>query len=185
MTFREIILSLILAAHSNQPTAQDPSEQTRLNKVADDMLLIGKRHPIFEGEAKAEATTAVLYAIARHESGFWAKVQDCSICYYGSAWCDHGRSITLFQLREGSGTWGTYTRKELCEDNLKATERTALVLRGFSKSTTLMMFNSYAGGGLLRPVRAARELENIFQATLDKTGIKLIWKNGQNQAAWK
>ncbi len=184
MTFPEIILSLVLAAHSNQPDAGNPAQLARLRGVVDDMVAVGKSNPIFSGDAGSEATTVALYAVARHESGFWGKVQDCSICFPGSAWCDHGRSVTLYQIMRGSG-WGTYTRQELCSDNRKASERAAIVLgRSAGRSSTLAMFNAYAGCQPWRACRAARELESGFRATLAKVGVSVVWKGMQNEAGW-
>ncbi len=184
MSLRDILLSLVLAAHSTQPNAGDPTQLARLRGVVDDMVAVGKTNAIFSGDAGPEATTVALYAVARHESGFWSKVQDCSVCFPGSAWCDHGRSITLYQIMRGSG-WGAYTREELCSDNRKASERAAIVLgRSSSRSTTVSMFNAYAGCSTFRTCRAARELEAGFRATLAKAGVSVVWKGMQNEAVW-
>jgi len=155
------LLTLILAAHAGRPDAGDPGQLARLRGVAEDIVYVATEHPIWPGAP--ERTAAALYAVARHESGFWSRVQDCSICYPGSAWCDRGRSVSLYQIR--LGVKGP-RREELCSSNRVATQRAAEILRGGAKASTVAMFSRYAGCWPDRPCKAARELDAGYRAAL-------------------
>lgn len=191
MSFVDVIFGIILTVFTlKMQGVVTEDDKMRLNGVAQDIwaaadALPDQRQP-FQGEAGKEATAVALTAISFHESGFWVKVQDCSICYPGSAWCDRGRSVSLFQLREGSSSWGKYTRAELCEDNAKAAERAAIVLarhRGASAPVTL--FDGYAkGGASIHPGQAAIDMAKYFDTFAKKAGIRWSYKNGAMQATW-
>jgi hypothetical protein len=191
MSFVEVVFGLILTAFSlkMQGNVTD-DDKMRLHGVAQDIwaaadALPDNRQP-FQGEAGKEASAVALVTVSFHESGFWSKVQDCSICFPGSAWCDRGRSVSLFQLREGSSSWGAYTRAELCEDNAKAAERAMVVLSRHRRSPLpVTLFDAYARGGAgIKPGQAALEMSRYFDQFSKKAGIRVSYKNGAMQATW-
>jgi hypothetical protein len=170
-----------------------PEDQTRLNGVAAEQVeaveAVGDRAPIV-GEAGVVASALVLAAIAGHESGFWSKVHDCSACFVGSTFCDKGRSVSLYQLREGSGAFGEYTRDEICSSNILATERALkLVMRNRNTHTPMGLFKGYARGGRYG---AAEEMNTMYSTALQKTGIVVSYgvielnglKQGRMLARW-
>ena len=183
MEFVTRLAAIIIAVFSSQKPMTD-ADQVRLQAVAQDIWQVSSS-PIFGGEDQdaRRATALALVAVATHESAYWADVQDCSLCYPGSAWCDRGRSVTLFQL-QGKMAWGPYTREELCKDNRKATERARHVLSRFTKSRSpLELFDGYASGGLrMRPSRAARQLASGHASLLSKEGLMITYKDGRLSA---
>lgn len=180
MSFVEVLFGIILTVFSvkMQGNVTD-DDRMRLHGVAQDIWAAADAIPVdrqpFQGEAAKEASAVALTTIAFHESGFWQKVQDCSICYPGSAWCDRGRSVSLFQLREGSSSWGSYTRKDLCTDNSKAAERAMAVLARHRRAgVPVTLFDAYARGGAgISPGRAAVEMSRIFDTFAPKAGLRV------------
>ena len=148
--------------------------------IATDIATVSTATPIYNGPRAAEATALTLVAVAQTESGFWGKVQDCSVCYHGSQWCDRGRSVTIYQL-QGPVAWGNYTREQLCTNNRLATERAHAILYRFRTSaSTVALFDAYMRGGQLRllPSKGARQKDKALQYHLGKRGIRLSWRNG-------
>ncbi|MFA4971582.1 MAG: hypothetical protein WC683_03135 [bacterium] len=152
-----------------------PEDQVRLHQVAFDQweaVDAAPQTPV-RGEAGREASALALAAVSGHESGFWSKVQDCSACFVGSQYCDRGMSISLFQLRTGSGAFGDYTREQLCESNALATERALVLLNRHRRAhTTLALFKGYARGGRSG---AAEEMDAMYATALRKAGIVVTY----------
>lgn len=165
------MLSLV---SKNGTLPMDPDDSSRIYGVLQDQVEAAEQRPIFEGEASVEATALALAAIAYHESGMKAGVQDCSLCHPGSQWCDAGRSITAYQLHIGS--WGSHTRQELCEDNALATARALKILARYrTAGRSDLMFCGYAMGGI-RPQcnRASVEIDRIFQRLVQQSGVVVL-----------
>lgn len=183
MTLTEVIFSIILSVASapfGSPPADAAEDQERLHNVAKDIALVSEKDPVFLGPEAAKATALALLTIAQMESGFWHNVQDCSLCYRGSDWCDQGKSITLFQL-QGKAAWGPFTREQLCSSNEIATQRAHAVLSRFRRlSTPLAMFAAYGRGGDLDfpPSKTARKKDRVFRGHLSRQGVWVGWKNG-------
>lgn len=191
MSFVEVVFGLILTVFGLKVQGNvTDDDRLRLHGVAQDIWAATDAVPEdtlpFRGEAGKEASAVALVTVSFHESGFWSKVQDCSVCYPGSAWCDKGRSVSLFQLREGSSSWGAYTRAELCEDNAKAAERAMVVLsRHRQAPVPVTLFDAYARGGAGRqPGRAALEMSKYFDQFSKRAGVRVAYKNGAMQATW-
>ncbi len=185
MEFVKLLVTLILAIYAQRGLPVDGAQQQRLEGVANDIWAVtdsvdsNKMGP-FVGEASHEANALALTTIAAHESGCWEKVQTCEICYYGSLWGDKGRSVSLYQLHEGSASWGGFSRKEICDSNRVATKLAwNIVRRNKNSSTSLNLFKGYARGGRRL---AAWEMDNIFQNLLLKSNIKLSY-GGQHMVA--
>jgi hypothetical protein len=184
MEFVKLLVTLIIALYAKRGLPVDDTQQQRLEGVVNDEWVVtdGKSGP-FEGEAAHEASTLVLASIAAHESGFWEKVQTCEACFKGSQWCDRGRSISLYQLHEGSSAWKTYTRKEICESNRIASQLAwNIVMRNKKANTSLALFNGYARGGRRL---AGYEMDQIFKTLLVKTNIKLSFGKEHMVATYK
>lgn len=181
MSFVDVIFSIVLgvfqAAH---PTPSD-ADTARLQQVAADIWDATENAKLpFTGPAARESSALVLVTIAHHESGFWSNVQDCSLCYPGSAWCDRGKSVTLFQLREGTFAFGKFSREELCANNKLATQRALAVVGRFrGASTPQQLFDGYARGGVgLRPTRAAIEMGRLFERHARTAKVVVSYQNG-------
>lgn len=178
-----VIFAIVVSVGSQPYGAEQPDpkqERERLTGIATDIAKVSLAQPVFDGPKGAEATAIALLTVAQMESGFWAKVQDCSICYPGSQWCDQGRSITLYQL-QGRMAWGQYSREQLCESNTLATERAHAILHRFRNvRSTLALFDAYGRGGpvVMAPARAAQKKNNAFNSHLRKRGIRIVWRNG-------
>lgn len=159
--------------------APDPeAERARVTTIATDIAKASQR-PLFGGPRGIDATALALLTIAQTESGFWANVQDCTLCYPGSAWCDQGRSVTIYQL-QGPMAWGGYTREQLCTSNSLATERAHAVLYRFRKvRTSLTLFDVYGRGGpvAMQPTKTAKNKDRVFANHLRTQGIRLGWKH--------
>lgn len=183
MQFLDILFGVILMFASAHGQSSD--DQMRLRAVAQDYweaVEAAPRTPI-HGEAGKEASALALVALAAHESHFWSKVQDCSACVMGGEFCDHGLSVTAFQLREGSGAWGVYTREQLCESNVLATERALILLNRHRKAgSTLGLFKGYAHGGRRQ---AAKEMDEMYAYAIRKAGIIVKFSDNQLWAFWE
>jgi len=181
MQFVEVLFAVILMLAGAHGKA--PEDQMRLHQVAADTWAEVESTPVeslpFVGEAAREATALALVAAADHESGYWSKVQDCSACFRGSQYCDKGLSITLYQLREGSGAWGKHTREELCADNRLATQQALKhLLRTRRAGTTLSLMRGYARGGRRQ---AGPEMDALFWTAARKAGVTI---KGNMEAVW-
>jgi hypothetical protein len=192
MQFVDELLKMILAAFAATlvPGATvDESDRVRLLSVRDDILAEAETMvPLpFEGDAMVEASALALATVANHEGSFSAGVQDCSACYIGSPICDHGHSITLYQLHDKSGTWGTFTREELCAENRYATRQALTHLRrGRSVSDVGRLFKVYARGTASGEVPTpAIEMATIFTRYIATVGIVVGYRNGALHASWR
>lgn len=182
MPYIKLIFGIILLFAGIRGKSQD--DQIRLQGVAEDTwnaVTSAQEAPI-SGPAGHAASSLVLVAIAGHESGFWSKVQDCSACWRGSPFCDKGLSVTLYQMREGSGAWGPFSREQLCSDNYLATTRALeLVNRHRKASTTFGLFRGYAHGSRFG---ADREMHAMFGLALIRAGITVTYRDGALHAGW-
>lgn len=131
----------------------------------------------FDGPAAKEASAIALLAVAHHESGLRANIQDCSLCDAaltdGSGWCDGGRSISMYQLMVGRA-WAGHTREEICTDNRLATKLALRWLTHFSRNATpATMFRTYAGCKA-RSCPAADRINAGFEPLARKVGIDAV-----------
>ena len=153
-----LVLAAILSV-AKGPAAREPD---RLKAIAQDIAGAVQEHDkkVFRGDGGDLATSLMLVAIAKHESEFHAKVDDCS------RRGDLGRSITLFQLLRGPN-WGGHSDRAICDDR-KLAVRLAIdllarpMLRGL-RATPQMIANAYATGspGLATP--ASREICKVWE----------------------
>lgn len=175
----QIMFTMMMAIYSSRGLPNPESHQDRLYGVAEDFIAVGQAEPIFAGEAAPEATALALYAVTAHESGFHEGVQDCSACWIGGPLCDHGKSITLFQL-QGPLSWGPYTRQQLCSDNARATERGRFVLSKYQRAgTTHGLFAGYAQSKAL-----GAEMNWLFLHACRKAGIVVQFRGGALSASF-
>ena len=182
MDFLSVLFGIILGFAAHRGAA--PEDQMRLNMVAQNMWDAAQESETkpFAGEAASEATALALASVAGHESGFWSKVQDCSICYPGSPFCDKGRSISLYQFHVGSGAWRGYTRQEICGSNVIATGLALRILNRHAKANhPLGLFRGYARGGR---AQAAWEMHQMFAYATRKADIVVSYRDGHMQASW-
>lgn len=152
MSISAIILTAILSLAKGE--AADLTERPRLEALATDIELavndLGDTIP-FTGPARKEAAGLVLVAIAYHESGFSARVQDCRLTgdrIYGQA-PSEGPSISLWQLK-GRFARGKYSREEICSSPRLAAAQAMRVFTGHAtrcaRSGWLASFQGYASG---------------------------------------
>ena len=170
------LLLLILALHTRHVGHTTDADAARLDAVAREMTEISTAHPLWTGPAAGEATALALYAVAAHESGFEASVQDCSACPVGGARCDRGRSVTLYQLRQGAPQWGAHTREQLCSSNRLATGRALHILRRYARCAPDRMFVGYATGSCDRDSRAGQDIAARWRTALRSRGITVTWQ---------
>ena len=97
----------------------------------------------FRGPARLEASAMVLVAIAHHESGFRPGIYDCSLCDGSTARCDHGRSVSIYQMQKSA--WQGWDRESVCEDNHIASYLALSWYTRFSGGSAKSSFRSYAG----------------------------------------
>lgn len=167
-TLSAIALGAILntTQHSEWVTSEDAP---RLAKVAETMsAVVLKEGCLFPKEPRCEESTVLaLVAVAMHESGFAADVQDCSRCKPGGVWCDRGRAQTLYQMQRNN--WDGHTRAEVCRD---LTLATTLATRALAKGRGgwKNKFRTYAG----RPT-SGLELYRAHQTLL-------LWQSKQPKA---
>lgn len=181
MSFVEVIFGIILTVFSARNSVVTDTDRTRLHGIAQDIWTVSEaaEGKPFQCEKAKEAAALALVTIAYHESGFWEKVQDCSVCYRGSKWCGGGLAITLFQL-EGDVARGGYTRAELCASNAKAAERALAVLGNYRRAGSVgAMFDGYARGGV-GSVRStpAIEMDQIFATFARRAEIRVGYRFG-------
>lgn len=149
------------------------AELARYCAIAGDIEAVVRAEPVaFDGPGAQEAAATALVAVAWHESGFKAGVQDCSICTGANPWCDRGRSVSLFQLHEGRA-WQGHKREALCSDNRLAATLAHRLLTANARKTrnAIGMFIAYAGSGR-GAVRAGGEIYAIFERRLDRAGFR-------------
>lgn len=162
-------LMLLAGMRGSPESLCECPDQARLCGIARDAVAaveLATRLPT-TGPAAKEAAVVLLLSIAHHESGFWAEVQDDSLCHHG-AWCDRGRSVSLYALF-GGVAWIGHSRAEIVGSNLLATRLALHWLAVHARGGTLdAMTVRYAGAR----GRAARELAHGFDFTAHKVGLK-------------
>lgn len=161
----------------------------------------------FQGPKAKEATVLALLEIARHESGFREKVEDCRITGdppSKHAKIDEGLAISMFQLQSNSrfdlfkkaGMFpGTrrprprfYSREEVCKSNPLAARLAlhALMRHPLSRKENpstypagiASMFFSYSGNGG-RPSKAGREHIKAFEMMMRQNKLVMVPTKGQ------
>jgi hypothetical protein len=173
------LITLIFSLLRIQPTTADLcASNERACIIAKDIVSAVDAAPElpFGGPAAKEASDVALLAIAYHESGLRLEVQDCSYCDKNKerGACDHGRSLTMYQVMRGRA-WGGHTREELCTDNQLASRLALGVLTRASRGGPQAMFQAYAGCSA-RNCKAGRELQDQFRALA--TRAKLAPRGG-------
>ena len=146
-------------------------EETRAQAIAADIVAVAQEEPFFEGDAGTEATALLLVAIAKVESEFLERIEQCR-CRKRE--CDNGRSIGLFQIMRGEPA--------MCGDRQKQARAALSVLqegRRMCKDVphTLGAYNS----GRCRETRASRYVYATWQRLLRKNGIVMRG----DRAEWK
>lgn len=128
----------------------------------------------FDGDAAKEATALALIGTAFHESKFRADVQDCSLCSGKTAWCDHGRSVSIYQLM----LWRKSDRAKVCASNAAATKAAlaTLVKHARYSGSSRSMFCGYASGDPGRCGKAANRLYKGFLKRVADNGITVDWR---------
>jgi hypothetical protein len=153
VTLAEVVLAAVLSL-GRAPAVDVVAERPRLEALAADVALAVRdasaQNP-FTGPARDEAAALVLVAVAFHESGFDARVQDCRLTgdrRRGQA-PHEGPSVTLWQLK---GAWarGGLTREEVCRSPRLAAAQALRVFAGHARrcarSPWLAAFQGYASG---------------------------------------
>jgi hypothetical protein len=167
----ETLLAILIAALAARGPVT-PGERERISAVADDMWTETATSTLYCGPQAQEAASLALATVAVHESGLWAKVQDCSACYIGSQHCDRGFSVSIYQLHAGSRSWAGFTRTEICADNGLATRLALRILerhRGARDAAGVV--RGYARGGRHA---AAGEMATLYSAYLSKARINVV-----------
>ena len=143
----DTVFAIILAIAALRGPVSD-TETDRLLSMAEDLWSNAAESTLMCGDAAQTATALALAAVAVHESGLRADVQDCRACYRGSPWCDRGKSISAFQLHERGGAWLTYSREAICGSNDLATRLALRVLERHRHASTIdKLMAGYARGG--------------------------------------
>lgn len=169
-----------------------------VSAVVDEHAALG-RIP-FEGPAAQQATTLTLLEIARHESGFRQKVEDCRITGdlpTRHSKIDEGLAISLFQLQANSREdlfemtttkpprHRRYSREAVCGSNalaaklaLHALMRAPWVQRGSTRPASVAsMFHSYASGKA-KVTKAGTEHIEAFEAMVRDNGLRFVPAKG-------
>lgn len=183
-----------------------PSER-RVCRIAREVATVVDEHAAhgrlpFTGPAAAQATVLALLEIARHESGFRAKVEDCRITgdmpsKYSKI--TEGRAISLFQLQ--SNNWYDlfemvntkppryrwYSRAAICASNQRAAQLALQTLmrqawvssahKSLVPSSIRSMFFSYSGNGG-QSSKAGIDHVEYFALMMRENGIRLVPSKG-------
>jgi hypothetical protein len=187
------------------PSSASHAVERRVCRVAREIAAAVEEHAAqdripFAGPAAQEATTLALIEIARHESGFRAKVEDCRIT--GDLPTRHskiteGLAISLFQLQANSREdlfemtatkpprHRRYSREAVCKSNalaaklaLHALMRAPWVQRASTRPASVAsMFHSYASG---KPKKTKAGTEHIeaFEAMVRDNGLRFVPAKG-------
>lgn len=163
-TLFDLTLAAILSL-ARAPAVDVIAERPRLERIAADVARVVVHHdeiaawisgdpPLpFAGSAAREASALALVAIAHHESGFRAEVEDCRI-----VGTDHP-SVTAFQLW-GPFARGGHSRRALCTSPALAAERALWTLahQAARVRSPAAAFRGYASGsGAIRSRAATRQ----------------------------
>lgn len=170
-TLSAVVLASILsfAQKSEHVNGED---RPRLEKLAVTIAeVVHEKGCIISSEKDCEESTALaLVAVAFHEAGLAADVQDCSRCVIGGAWCDHGRAISLYQMQWNN--WQGHARADICRDNKLATSLAYDALAK-SKGTWKNKFRVYAGRK-----HTGAELLQLHQLAIHQEMKRKAAKNG-------
>lgn len=142
-TLTAVTLSAILSVTADSKWVNG-EDRPRLEQVAKVMAQTVLDEGCISSKDKQceEVSALALVAVAFHESGFAADVQDCSRCVPGGEWCDHGRAQTAYQMQRNN--WDGNTRAAICEDFGLAT-RLAYKALGKGRGSWKNKFMTYAG----------------------------------------
>lgn len=146
-------------------------EPERARDIAADIVAVAQASPFFEGDAGTEATALLLVAIAKVESEFLERIEQCR-CRKRE--CDNGRSLGIWQIMRGDPS--------MCGDRQKQARAALSVLqegRRMCKDVprTLGAYNS----GRCRKTKASRYVYATWQRLLRKNGIVMRG----DRAEWK
>lgn len=153
MTLTELVLTSILAL-ARAPAVDKVAERPRLEALAADVAGAvddARSDNPFAGPASREAAALVLVAVAFHESGFDARVQDCRLTgdRRPGQGPHEGPSVSLWQLKGWSGRGGL-PRQLVCSSPRAAAARALRVFAAHAKrcsrSSWLAAFQGYASG---------------------------------------
>jgi hypothetical protein len=150
------------------PAAKEPD---RLRSIASDITAAvhASDQTVFEGDGGKLATALMLVAIAKHESEFHAKVDDCT------RRGDTGRSITIFQILRGPN-WGGHDDRTICGDRKLATRLAlGLLARPLAKRARLtpqMLANAYATGAPGNGNQAAKDICKVWEQLARGAGLE-------------
>jgi len=162
-----LVLSAVLSVAAG-PAAKEPE---RLKSIATDIAagVSESEHTVFEGDGGKLATALMLVAIAKHESEFHSKVDDCS------RRGDTGRSITIFQILRGPN-WGGHDDRAICGDRKLATKLAlgllARPLAKRSRMTPQMLANAYATGAPGNGNQAAKDICKLWETMALGAGLQ-------------
>lgn len=170
----KLLMAAILSLHAPQTPATDYDRERAVVVAGEiaDAVESAEKLPTSGPQAKEGAALA-LVAIGWHESKFREDIADCRACDGKSALCDHGTSVTAFQMKKRA--WGGRTRKEVCEDGSLAASL-ALSLLARQEAPMPGLFQAYARGGIGMPSRPAVEINQIYERLLRKFKLKAVHK---------
>lgn len=138
-------------------------EPDRAQAIAADIVAVAQEEPFFEGDAGAEATALLLVAIAKVESEFLERIEQCR-CRKRE--CDNGRSKGLFQIMRGDPA--------MCGDRQMQARAAIEVLREGRRMCgdirrALGVYNS----GRCRETKASKRVHAYWQRLMRDAGVVL------------
>jgi len=147
--------------------------QAHLCTIASDVSgVVGQASRLpFNGPAKYEASAMVLVSIANHESHFRSGIYDCSLCDGKTARCDHGRSVSIYQMQRSA--WQGFDRQSVCEDDFIASYLAFRWYLKFASPSPKSSFRGYAGCQLDLDCKGADGITADFEKVLRKAHLFL------------
>jgi hypothetical protein len=165
------LASILMAAVLSVAKGKAAEEPERMKAIASDIAFAVEKldRPVFPGEGGKIGLGLMLVAIAKHESEFEGRVDDCS------RRGDFGRSITIFQLLRGPN-WQGHRAEAICSDRrLAATLALGLLTRPldrFRQPTPQMLANAYATGSPGTETRAAHDICKLWEKLTAGAGLR-------------
>jgi hypothetical protein len=123
------------------------------------------------GSAAKEGSALALVALGWHESHFRSDVADCSACDGRTRLCDHGTSVSAYQMKKGA--WGGHTREDVCADPTLAASL-ALKLLSSHRSTMPAAFRAYARGDSRVKSKPSREIIELHARLLSRFRFRVL-----------
>jgi hypothetical protein len=155
------------------------SPDDRLVPVAHAIAEAAEVSPVFSGDAGEAATAIMLTSIARHESDLFESTRRCR--RNG----DFGRSIGLFQVKQGPFGWQGHAREDICaSDQLQARLAVRILSAHRERCRACghaFLLRAYATGDGGTESKASTDTIAIFERLTRKAGIvvdggRAVWR---------